>query len=93
MFTFSHKIIKLVLCFSLCILISACGGYYGDDEIQTSYLVSNNWQTAKRLQAEGRFEASREYFLLALASAQTLEEQVWLERELAVVDLQIQAKR
>ncbi len=57
------------------------------------YSAGSNWQYGKALQADGRYEIAKEYFLLALAAAQTTEEQEWLERELFIVDLQIKSRR
>ncbi len=54
---------------------------------------SSNWAYAKELQAEGRYEVAKEYMLLALSQAQTMDEQAWIERELFALDLQIKTRR
>lgn len=62
-------------------------------DYKSNYNVSANWKYAKSMQAEGRYEIAREYLLIALASAQTIEEQNWIEREIFAIDLQIKSKR
>lgn len=53
----------------------------------------SNWQTARNYQAEGRHELARQYFVVALASAKTPEEQTALKQEIEAADRMIQAFR
>ncbi len=80
-----------VVCLMLCLsLLTACSAHtYGEN----SSREDSYYSYAKKLQSAGRFEAAKEYFLLALAGAKTYEEQQWLERELFTVDLQIKTLR
>ncbi len=95
--------LKLQACLCSLLLLSSCTqsvynstGYIDMDANLVSnaeYAVASNWKYAKTLQAEGRHEIAKEYMLLALAAAQTIEEQNWIERELFALDLQIKSKR
>ncbi len=82
-------IYKLMSCLFLAVfLLSACAKGSGKP-----LGANSHYDYAKQLQAEGRYEIAKEYFLLALAEARTYEEQNWLERELFTVDLQIKTLR
>ncbi len=98
---FANKKFALILCICT-LLLSGCSvqdsSYNGymitqDRYNEAEYSVGSNWQYAKALQADGRYELAKEYLLIALSAAQTVEEQKWLERELYAVDLQIKSRR
>lgn len=46
----------------------------------------NNWQAARQFQAQGRHELARQYYVAALASARTPEQQEALKRDIEATD-------
>ncbi len=66
-------------------------GNKGDQYYWTNH--SSALAYAHKLKAHGRFEIAKEYYLIALAEARTIEEKEWIDRELDIVDLQIRSRR
>lgn len=83
-----HGVLALLL---LALLAGGCAQRL--TTIPDSAEAMANWQTARNFQAQGRFELSRQYYVIALAASRSPESQTVLKRELEVVERMIQAMR
>ncbi len=90
--TSCKKSMLMIIFLCLMLFMVGCSKNAGSSFVSTSG-KSSNWAYAKELQAEGRYEIAKEYMLLALSQAQTMDEQNWIERELFALDLQIKTRR
>ena len=77
----------------VCMLgLSSCAGSHTVVTAENAETI-DTWMTARRYQAEGRYELAKQYYSLALASARTQSALDQLTRELYTVDMQIRTMR
>lgn len=90
-----HTIRKLFLTFILgsTATLCACGARQEVVTVPDNPEAIENWHYARNYQAQGRFELSRQYYLLALSSARTQDVHDALAQELQAVTLQIRSLR
>jgi hypothetical protein len=82
--------LALVLALALAFNLAGCAEYTGVPETGSTL---SNWTLARHYQAQGRYEMSRQYYVLALADARTPDSQVALRQEIEAIERQIQTMR